>query len=238
MGIGLQLACDLLDAGADVLVCSRDSSHLDSLREQHPSLRTCVADVRDYDSLLALRKYAMETMGPPDLLINNAAVFRRFDVEDRDYALDSWLEEVDINLMGTLRVTHAFLKPMTALPKATIVNVTSAAGYVPMTAAPVYSATKAALQSWTISLRYQLRETPIRVIELNPPAVDTRMNKNNPGVAGLKLWSTREFSKYVIDQLKRRGDRDILVGDAKLVHRLSRWMPGLVFNKINRTTKP
>ena len=238
IGIGRQLASDLLDRGAEVLVCGRDPGRLDDVRTKLPRLRSFVCDVRDYESILALRDYAERSIGTPDLLINNAAVFRRFDVEDADYSLDRWLEEVDINLLGTLRVTHAFLPKMTSLAAATIVNVTSAAGYLPITAAPVYSATKAALQSWTVSLRHQLRGGPVRVIELNPPAVDTRMNKNNPGVEGLKLWSTRDFSQHVIKRLERRGDKDILVGDAKLVQRLSRFAPGFVFSKMNPTHKP
>ena len=238
VGIGRQLAGDLVDRGARVLVCGRDLARLDDLRTKLPRVDSFVCDVRDYASIVALRDYAEQTFGTPDLLMNNAAVFRRFDVEDASYSIDSWLEEIDINLLGTLRVTHAFLPAMTSLPGATIVNVTSAAGYVPIAAAPIYSATKAALQSWTVSLRHQLKDSSVRVIELNPPAVDTRMNKNNPGVEGLKLWSTRDFSQHVIRQLERKNGGDILVGDAKLVHRLSRVVPGMVFNKMNPTHKP
>lgn len=238
MGIGRQLATDLVDRGAKVLVCGRDPARMEEMRAKLPKVDSFVCDVRDYGSVVALRDYAGQRFGAPDLLINNAAVFRRFDVEDTSYSIDSWLEEVDINFLGTLRVTHAFLPKMTRLPSATIINVTSAAGYLPMTAAPIYSATKAALQSWTVSLRHQLKHSSVRVIELNPPAVDTRMNKNNPGVEGLKLWSTYDFSQHVIRQLEKKGDADILVGDAKLVKRLSRFAPSFVFKKINPTSKP
>ena len=104
---------------------------------------------------------------------------------------------------------------------------------MPLSAAPVYSASKAAIQSWTKSLRHQIRGTGVSVIELNPPAVDTQMNRGNPDVEGLKLWSTEEFSQHVLRQMARSRTKDILVGDAKLVSRMVRLAPGYLFNRMN-----
>ncbi|MEO0972637.1 MAG: SDR family NAD(P)-dependent oxidoreductase [Pseudomonadota bacterium] len=236
IGIGRRLATDLDARGAQVLVCARGEGALARLREAHPGIYTFACDVRDYDSVLRLVQYAEQRMGTPDLLINNAAVFRRFEIDSPDAAIDDWLTEVDININGVLRVTHAFLPKMLALEEATLVNVTSPSAYLPLAAAPIYSATKAAIHSWTQSLRHQLRETSLNVVELNPPAVDTRMNHNNPSVADLKLWSTQEFSQYVLSRLQRRDRRDILVGDAKLVRTMSRVAPGIVFKKMNPVT--
>ena len=233
-GIGLRLAMDLSDRGAKVLVCGRDSARLAQVKAEFPRLLATVCDVREYESVVRLRRFAQETLGTPDVLFNNAAVFRRFDVAEPEHPVDVWLEEIDINLMGVLRVTHAFLPMMKKLPEAMVVNVTSPAAYIPMTAAPVYSATKAGIHSWTVSLRHRLRETGVRVIELNPPAVDTQMNRNNPDVEGLKMWSTEEFSRHVVAQLERSGKKDILVGDAKLVRTMSRIAPGFVFKKMNQ----
>ncbi|MEM9195209.1 MAG: SDR family NAD(P)-dependent oxidoreductase, partial [Myxococcota bacterium] len=221
-GIGRQLAIDLTERGAAVLVCGRSPERLDTLRAEHPNIGTFVCDVRDYESVVRLREFATQSIGVPEVLFNNAAIFRRFDINATEHSIDLWLDEVDINLMGTLRVTHAFLPLMKNLPEATILNLTSPSAYIPLASAPVYSATKASLHSWTQSLRHQLRGSPVRVLELNPPAVDTQMNQNNPDVEGLKLWSVEAFSRHVITELERSGSKDILVGDAKLVRRMSR----------------
>lgn len=232
-GIGQQLAADLIERGAQVLVCGRKSARLEQMASSHPKVQTFVCDVRNYDDVLRLRAFTLQSFGAPDVLLNNAAVFRRFEISAPDKPVDDWLDEVDINLMGTLRMTHAFLPAMKTLPEAVIINVTSPSAYLPLAAAPIYSATKAALQSWTISLRHQLRDSSVSAIELNPPVVDTRMNKNNPDVEGLKLWSIKEFSEHVIDRLERSGAKDILVGDAKFVRTMSRIVPSLVFKKMN-----
>lgn len=233
LGIGRQMTIDLIARGAQVLVCGRHASHLEALEREVPGVKTQVCDVRDYPSVLALRDRAQELFGAPDVLINNAAIFQRFDVQDEALPVDHWISEIDINVMGTMRVTHALLPLLRRSSGATIVNLTSPAAYLPMTAAPAYSASKAAIYSWTVSLRHQLRDTNISVVELNPPVVDTRMNANNPNVEGMKRWSTEKFSAHVLERLGRSRRRDILVGDARLVKSMSRIVPGMVFNIMN-----
>ncbi len=233
LGIGHQLAIDLSARGADVLICGRNKASLEAAAAAHRQLHTFACDVRDYQNVLALKEEAERVLGGPDVIINNAAIFRRLDLQAEGDSVDQWLDEVDINLMGTLRVTHAFLPDLVRLPSATIINVTSPLAYLPLAAAPIYSATKAAIHSWTVSLRHQLRGTSVSVRELNPPVVDTRMNQNNPSVEGMKRWSTQDFSAHVVGRLKKSGQKDILVGDAKLVRTMSRWAPSIVFNKMN-----
>ena len=233
LGIGRRLALDFVGQGAQVLVCARDVDKLDELKQTSPDIAVFPCDVRSAESVTKFRERALETFGTPDILINNAAIFRRVDLLRDDTPVDAWLEEVDINLSGVLRITHAFLPHLMKLQTATIINLTSPSSDIPMTAAPFYSATKAAIYSWTVSLRHQLRGTAIRVIELNPPAVNTRMNKENPDVEGLKLWSTDEFAATVLRRLRKRRRNEILVGDAKLVRVMSRIAPDFVFNKMN-----
>lgn len=233
LGIGRQMAIDLLERGAEVLVCGRDAARLSSLQSEFAGIATHVCDVRDQDGVLALRDRALAVFGAPDVLINNAAVFRRFDVLDPSQSADQWVSEIDINVIGTMRVTHAMLPLMVKGAGGTIINLTSPAAYLPMTAAPAYSASKAAIFSWTTSLRHQLKGTNVSVIELNPPVVDTRMNQNNPNVEGMKRWSTEDFSRHVLRKLERSTSRDILVGDAKLVKSMTRLVPGMVFNIMN-----
>ena len=233
LGIGRQLAKDLVAEGARVLACARNIEALRELKNQNREIDIAVCDVRDQKSVQELHAELQARFGGLDVLINNAAVFRRLDLLHPSGNVEDWIEEVEINLAGTLRVTHAFLPLLKAAPSGTVINLTSPSAYIPLAAAPVYSATKAAMHSWTVSLRHQLRTTSIRVVELNPPAVDTRMNENNPSVADLKLWSVSDFSSRVVGELQKHAKNEVLVGDAKLVRIMSRLAPGFVFRKMN-----
>ncbi|MEL6344862.1 MAG: SDR family NAD(P)-dependent oxidoreductase [Myxococcota bacterium] len=229
-GIGRQLARDFAEHGARVVVCGRDRERLTSVAA-HPNIDATPCDVRDDASVQALAATVADTLGTPTVVINNAAIFQQIALLDSP--VESWLREVDINLMGVLRVTHALLPGLLDADRATIVNLTSPAGYVPMTAAPVYSATKAAINSWSQSLHHQLRHTNVSVIMVNPPVVDTQMNADNPNVEGMKRWSTEAFSEAVLSQFSRSRTRDIHIGDAWLVSRIARFVPSMIFSRMN-----
>ena len=237
-GIGQELALGLARAGADVVICGRNTERIEELEAQTPRIVGLRCDVRDEPGVLAMRDAALAIFGPPDVLINNAAVFKRFDLTDPAVGIQDWIDELDTNLLGALRVTHAMLPLLIDRGQGTVVNVTSPSAFIPLANAPIYSASKAALQSFTISLRHQLRNTGIAVIELNPPAVDTQMNQDNPDVEGLKLWSVSRFSAHVIERLRQNNGQDILVGDAKLVSRMRRIAPNFVFKKMNPNDTP
>jgi uncharacterized oxidoreductase len=236
IGIGRQLAIDLSSGGAQVLVCARSANSLDRLRAEHPGIATQVCDITVENDVLALRDAAVEHFGTPDVLINNAALFQRLDLTDDGLSVEQWLSETEVNVQGTLRVTHTFLPLMRSADEATIVNLTSGLAYTPDAGAPLYSASKAAIASWTRSLRHQLRDTNVSVIELSPPVVDTRMNVNNPGSEGRKKWPTEEFSQTVLKSLARSRKRDILVGDGKLAKTMSRLAPKFLFKQMNPTS--
>ena len=237
LGIGKELAKELLTRGARVLVCGRHGHRLEDLRKEAPGVQTMVCDVTDQASVEALRDEAARLFGAPDVVMNNAAIFQRYEVLDETLPVEHWIAEIQINVIGTMRVTHAMLpllrKSARAGSPGTIVNFTSPAAYIPLAAAPSYSASKAAILSWTQSLAHQLRGTGISAIQVNPPAVDTRMNANNPDVEHLKLWSVEDFTESVLVSLSKSRKDDILVGDAKLVRTMRRLAPGMVFNKMN-----
>ncbi len=116
----------------------------------------------------------------------------------------------------------------------TIVNLTSPSAYMPMAASQIYSATKSAIQSWTRSLRHQLRKTNVKVVELNPPAVDTRMNSNNPDLAGMKLMSPGKFAQLAVQGLVKEQN-EILISHAGIMKLMSRIAPGIAFRAINKS---
>ncbi|MEM1000928.1 MAG: SDR family NAD(P)-dependent oxidoreductase [Bacteroidota bacterium] len=232
-GIGLEISRVLVAKGAKVMVCGRNPKRLDSAKAEIPGLLTTVCDVSDYEQIQALYHTSKERLGQIDVLINNAAVFRRFLIRDFNYSLDKQLEEIDINLNGSIRMVHAFLPDLLQRPEAVIVNLTSPSAFIPMAAAPIYSLTKAAIQSWTQSLRLQLADTKVRVVELNPPAVNTQMNADNPGVEGLKLMPPEKFARISVRGLEKER-KEIMPSHAGLVKKVRRWMPNMGFKMLNR----
>ena len=234
IGIGLELARKLIAEGANVIICARNLSALEKAKNENPSLEIAQCDVTKSDQVAKLLERTIEVFGGIDLLINNAAVFRRFNILS-DYPLEKQLEEIEINFKGTVQVTNIFLKALLKSKEPTIVNLTSALSFMPMAAAPIYSATKAAINSWTISLRHQLRNTKANIILLSPPAVDTRMNVDNPDVEGMKLMSPEKFAALTIKGLKK-GKNEILVSPVSSFKMLSRFLPGQAFKMINKSS--
>lgn len=171
-GIGLALARALLAQGNVVIIAGRRRALLDAAAAASPGLLTAELDVTD---AAALRRFATGiTATYPDLnvLINNAGIMQ---VEDLLTQTDTQIAEATIatNLTAPIQLITALLPHLTSKPRATIVNVTSGLAFLPLAATPTYSATKAALHSYTQSLRHQLRKTGVAVLELAPPAVQT-----------------------------------------------------------------
>ena len=231
-GIGLQLAKAFLSEGSKVLICGRKLSALEKAKAENQSLQIAQCDVTDQDQVRSLLQTAIGLLGGVDILVNNAAVFRRFNILD-NYPLEDQLEEIDINLNGPVRMVNVFLPELLKKEESLIINLTSPSAYVPMASAQIYSATKAAIQSWTKSLRRQLSRTNIKIVELNPPAVDTQMNVNNPDVEGLKLMSAEKFANISIKQLTK-NKVEILPSHAGLMKMLNRMAPGFAFKMLNK----
>lgn len=232
IGIGLELAKQFLAEGAHVLVCARNLAALEKAKIQNPALEIAQCDVTVQSQVEGLLKKTIDLFGSIDILINNAAVFRRFNLL-KGYPLEKQLEEIDINLKGPVQVTNIFLPELLKSSKPVIVNLTSGLGFMPMTAAPIYSATKAAINSWTTSLRHQLRNTKAQIILLSPPVVDTRMNVNNPGVEKMKMMSPQKFAELSVKGIKQKRN-EILVGSIASLKFLVRLMPNQAFKIINR----
>lgn len=234
IGIGLELAKRLLAEGARVMVCARNLPALEKAKSENTELEIAQCDITNQEQVLQLLSKTKELFGGVDMLINNAAVFQRFNILD-DYPLEKQLQEIDINFKGPVQVTNIFLKELLKSEEPVIVNLSSGLGFVPMTGAQIYSASKSAINSWTTSLRHQLRNTNMKVVLLSPPVVDTRMNVNNPGVEGMKKISPEKFADFTLKGLKKNKD-EILASPIDSLKFLSRLMPGLAFKVLNKET--
>jgi uncharacterized oxidoreductase len=123
-------------------------------------------------------------------------------------------------------MVSAFIEQITA-NKGTIINVSSGLAFVPLTAAPIYCATKAAMHSFTTSLRFQLQDSGVRVIELMPPAVKTELTTDLPEGGGITLITTDVLVAATIKSLKA-DELEIRVGQANQLHWMSRIAPGFI----------
>ena len=174
-GIGRGLAEALHRLGNTVVIAGRRREPLQAMAKDNPGIQVLSLDQGDPADI---RRFATElTDHYPDLsvVINNAGVQR---VEDLTTTGPSVAElTVAINLLGPIRLTAALLPSLLKRPRAAILNVTSGLAFVPSALTPTYCATKAALHSYTQSLRYQLRGTAVQVIEIIPPHVQTALQR-------------------------------------------------------------
>jgi uncharacterized oxidoreductase len=172
-GIGRALAEALQAQGNQVIIAGRRQGLLDEVTEANPGMKSLRLDIED---ALALPRFVKKLLTPyPTLnvVINNAGVMYDETVADGDVKTAEAI--IATNLLGPIRLTAALLPHLLIQREATLVNVSSGLAFVPLASAPTYSATKAAIHSYTQSLRYQLQGTTVQVVELAPPYVQTEL---------------------------------------------------------------
>ncbi|WP_236028233.1 SDR family oxidoreductase [Paractinoplanes lichenicola] len=182
-GIGLGLALRLQAKGNTVIVGGRRTGLLKQIAAEHPGIDTVSIDTTGPASITAARDELANRYPALDTLITMAGIMEPEDLLD-PASLDVAERTVAVNLLGPIRLINAFLPGLLAQPSATVMTVSSGLAYVPLPATPTYNATKAAIHSFTESLRVQLHKSSVRVIELVPPATRTTlMNQQNSEVA-------------------------------------------------------
>jgi uncharacterized oxidoreductase len=181
-GIGRGLAESLHALGNQVIISGRRHHALEETIAANPGLKSLTVDMRDPASVRALAARAIDEFPALNILINNAGIMRRENLLEQQPDLADAEAIVATNLLGPIRLTAAVLPHLQKQSHAAIINVSSGLAFLPMARTPTYCATKAALHSYTLSLRAQLRETSIEVIELIPPFVATHLMDgfNNP----------------------------------------------------------
>ncbi|ODU22383.1 SDR family NAD(P)-dependent oxidoreductase, partial [Sphingopyxis sp. SCN 67-31] len=172
-GIGLALAQRWHDAGNVVIVTGRNSAKLDAAIEGRANMHAMPLDVTDADAIAAFAADVVQRFPDLNVLVNNAGVMM-YEALDGERDLSDAEATVVTNLLGPIWLTDALIDHLVARGDGAIVNVTSGLAFVPLPKAPTYSATKAALHSYTQALRVQLAGR-VDVIELAPPAVRTEL---------------------------------------------------------------
>lgn len=204
-GIGLELATRLHTAGNKVIVAGRRREVLDRIEAEHTGIEGEKLDVTDDTSVRGLRDTV--TAKHPDLnvIVTMAGIMVAEPVLD-PASLEIAERTVATNLLGTIRLVHAFAPFLTEQDDAAIITVTSGLAYVPLASTPTYSATKAAVHSYTEALRAQLRDTSVQVIELAPPL--TRTSLMPGGTDTDRAMPLEDFASEVVSLLESNPDAD------------------------------
>jgi uncharacterized oxidoreductase len=211
-GIGLALAAEFLARGYDVAICGRDSARLLSAKRDLPELRTVQADVGLPEDHERLATWLKQHMPHVNVLVNNAGVQQVLDYR-AEVPAAAIRTEIAINLFGPLALTAAVLPLLLRNADPAVINVTSGLAFCPTAVTPVYCATKAALHSFTLSLRHQLKDR-VRVVELAPPIVATELDKANRHTdnrGGPPMISPQAFAAEAVARFDG-GETEIVVG--------------------------
>lgn len=219
-GIGRAFAERFIKAGSTVIVCGRRESRLQEFKEQFPGAHTRVCDVTKESDRVALFEWVMEQHPETNILVNNAGIQQRFNILQSD-AKSEWSyfnKEITSNIEAPFQLSMLFAPHFAKKESSAILNVTSGLAFTPMAIAPIYSATKAALHSFTVSLRLQLANTPVKVIEVAPPAVNTDL-----GGVGLHTFGAdvNEFADYIFKGIEE-GKLEVGFGTSEKALRMSR----------------
>jgi uncharacterized oxidoreductase len=204
-GIGRGLAEAFHKLGNQVIIAGRRKDVLAQVTKANPGMAQAVLDVQDSAGLRRFTAQTAEKYPSLNVLINNAGIMKMENLRDpaEDFAAVEAI--VATNLTALMHLTSALLPLLAKQPHATIMNVTSGLAFVPLAMSPTYCATKAAIHSYTQSLRYQLRGTPVAVVELAPPYVATEL-MGAQQAADPRAMPLGEFIGEVMEILKTQPD--------------------------------
>ncbi|MCA1221015.1 SDR family NAD(P)-dependent oxidoreductase [Streptomyces sp. 8L] len=175
-GIGLGLAERHLAAGDRVMITGRNPERLAAVAGQMLGIETFTNDIGTPRGRQELAHHIQRTMPYLDLLINNAGIQRRVGIASDHSPWEEAQYEIDILFAAPVHLGRLLIPHMLAHGRpGVLVNVTSGGAFFPQPFAPLYSAAKAALHNYTVNLRHALKATPLRVVELIPPAVATEL---------------------------------------------------------------
>jgi uncharacterized oxidoreductase len=227
-GIGRGLAEAFHASGNQVVIAGRRKQVLDETTAANPGMKSAVLDIENADAIRSFAAQLAKDFPNLNVVIHNAGIMRPENLKSSGAADAEAI--VTTNLLGPIRLTAALLPLLLAQPRPAIMTVSSGLAFVPFAMTPTYCATKAAIHSYTQSLRYQLRDTAAQVLELIPPYVQTELmgarQANDPHAMPLNefiaetmsiLKNSPEANEICVERVKplrfveRSGDYDAFV---------------------------
>ena len=244
-GIGSALAKEFAVRGNNVVVAGRRREALDAVVRSHSGIEGAVLDIDDAAAIGPFVKEQIQKRPGLNVVIHSAGIMRYERVTKAGFLTDVAEATISTNLLGTIRLTTALLPHFLSRPEATIVTVSSGLAFTPLAMTPTYCATKAAIHSYSQSLRYQLKDTRVGVVEIAPPYVQTELinarQASDPMAMPLKdyiaetmaiLEASPEVTEVLVERVKphrfaeRRGEYEehfTTFNDRSMVARAHEW---------------
>ena len=213
-GIGLVLAELLVEQDNQVIICGRRRSRLLAAKKRIPQLHIRVCDVSRSPSRQALVQWLISEFNNLNLLVNNAGIQRMVDFKKGIGDFSDLNREIATNLTAPIHLSALLIPHLMRQKNAAIVNVSSGLAFTPLAVVPVYCATKSAIHSWSLTLRFQLRDTSVRVFEAIPPTVRTELAGNRPRPTDAEHSMSAEAVAQGIMEGLKQDTYEIILGPA------------------------
>lgn len=229
-GIGFEIAKLLIGQGNEVIIVGRDQSRLDEAANQLGKVTAIKADVSNATDVAQLATRLKQDFPQLNIVINNAGSAFYYSLnDDAQNTFENASAEILTNYLAIARLNQLLLPVLRNQEEAAIVNVSSIVAYVPGASLPTYAASKAALHSYTTSLRLTLAHTPVKVFELLPPLVNTTFSAEIGGHNGI---SPEVVANDLLSALAS-NEFEIRVGDTAKIYDLFLSSPSEALNAMN-----
>lgn len=228
-GIGLELSRVLLEMGNKVIICGSTAEKLDAAKKKLPRLITYRCDLSDPRQCTDFAETVAKNHPDLNILCNNAAIVNTIDFLSDPAAMELAEKEFQTNLVAPLRLIRLLYDTIRTRENSAIINITTGLIYAPRVIYPFYNASKAALHSFTQTLRIRLKEEKTAVVEVMFPAVDSPWHKGTPPKIAMPAnLAVREMIRGL-----EKGKTEIKVKTVKLLYAISRIAPSFALKKIN-----
>lgn len=233
-GIGFALAEAFVREGNEVIICGRREEKLIEAQGKLPGLHVKVCDVAREEERAALFEWATSSFEGLNVLVNNAGIQRDVDFLKGPPERTPGRDEIRVNLEAPIHLSALFAPHLADKSESAVINVSSGLAFVPLAMVPIYCATKAALHSFSLSLRHQLSGTGVRVFEVIPPLVETELHDYAPEERRreLKGIQPEEVARATLEGMAEE-DYEIPIGMAQNLMLGSRNDPEGAFQRLN-----
>lgn len=232
-GIGYEFAKQLSETNT-VIITGRNKEKLEKVKQELKNIHIFECDVSNPTEIKALYEIISFKFPELNILINNAGIMKKIDLQ-KESNYETLTEEITINLNGAIFMSTQFLPLLKKQKQASIINITSALGFVPLAASPIYCASKAALHSFTESLRIQLKDTNIKVFEIAPSVTRTAITDqfSNEELKKMKIMTTTTLVNSSLKKINK-GTENIGVGETNALKMINRISPSFALKMLNK----
>jgi uncharacterized oxidoreductase len=235
-GIGFSIAKILSGQNNNVIITGRKLDKLQEAKREVPALEFFQCDISNPDSIDSLFVQMAAKKIVLDMLFNNAGVIETWNILKKDLPSSEIFLKLNTNLAGQVAVTQRFIRQANKIHQNFIVNMSSDAAIMPIPILPLYSASKAGFNVFTLNLRAQLPDNQFRVIEIYPPATETRMTTSDMVNTG-KLAKPDVFAKKLVDSIEAGKVQYTASPNARLLRFIRRIAPKAGLKLVDKASR-